>query len=80
MHSLTWLVEGRGQLLGHQSGDAGLAVGGLSRLFGCVRLGFGVGGPAENTSLAASIAAPTAAASEKPEHWFSGTPRSSWDP
>lgn len=30
--ALTWLVEGRGQLFGYQSGDAGLAVGSLGGL------------------------------------------------
>ncbi len=44
--SLTWLVEGGRELFGHQSGDAGLAVGGLRGLFSCLRLGFRMGRPA----------------------------------
>ena len=45
---LTWLVEGRGELLGHQSGDAGLTVGGLSSLFSCLCLDLRMDRPARD--------------------------------
>lgn len=44
--SLTRLVERRRELFGHQSGDAGFTVGGLSCLLSAFCLGFGVGRPA----------------------------------